>query len=366
MNIETIRTTKMTMRFFRFGNENGKPFVIIPGAALKSVMLSAELIAAQYSALAGDFNVHVFDRREDIPEVYSIYDMADDTAEAMDSLGLTGSVVYGVSQGGMIAQAMAVRRPELVERLILCSTAPYIPEASAKIVGEWARCAENRDVPGLMKAFAENVYSEAYLDKYRDAFAAFGKSLTEDDLARFVLSTRSIGSFDIREHLGKIKCPLLVIAADNDRIFGTEPSAEIAERTGGELVVCRGESHAVYDEDPSVIVRTAEFAFGKRAVFVPEDICFLNDLNEKRYETNILTLHLRSDGSAVIEDEVSSPGSSAGNTFGGKFYRELPCCFWRELTAVQIAGMYPSLTEAIIRDGRLAGLIERLKSGGQQ
>ena len=260
MNIETIKTENITMRYFRFGNENGQPFVIIPGAALKSVMLSAELIAAQYSSLAGDFNIYVFDRREDMPEGYSVYDMADDTAEAMDALGLTGAVVYGVSQGGMTAQTIAVRRPELVEKLILCSTAPYVPEGAANVLSEWAECAENRDITGLMKAFAENVYSETYCEKYRDVFAAFGQSLTDEELGRFARSIKNTGSFDIREQLGMIKCPVLVIAADMDRIFGIELSAEIAEQTGGELVICRGQSHAVYDEDPEILHRIAGFA----------------------------------------------------------------------------------------------------------
>eukprot|EP00833_Pecoramyces_ruminatium_P015156 jgi/Orpsp1_1/1189188/evm.model.d7180000070108.1 len=99
---------------------------------------------------------------------------------------------------------------------------------------------------------------------------------------------------------------------------------------------------------------------------LPKEFCFLNNFNEKHYETTILTLYFRKDGSAFIEEEYSTPGSAAGNTFGGKFYRDLPRDFWREFTDVQIAEMYPSLTGEILRDGRLAEFIERLKNSDKQ
>ncbi len=71
-----------------------------------------------------------------MPEEYSVYDMAEDTEKAMDELGLAGAIIYGVSQGGMIAQVIALKRPDLVSRLVLCSTAPYIPEQAHAVYDE--------------------------------------------------------------------------------------------------------------------------------------------------------------------------------------------------------------------------------------
>ena len=94
----------------------------------------------------------------------------------MDMLAVENAVVYGVSQGGMIAQEIALRRPELVRKLILCSTASYIPEKAGSILSKWAELAEKYDIPGLMQAFAENVYSAGYCEKYRDAFTEYGRN----------------------------------------------------------------------------------------------------------------------------------------------------------------------------------------------
>ena len=51
--------------------------------------------------------------------------MADDQAAAMQILGIDKASVLGVSQGGMIAQYLAIDHPGMVEKLILAVTAPY-------------------------------------------------------------------------------------------------------------------------------------------------------------------------------------------------------------------------------------------------
>jgi len=59
----------------------------------------------------------------------------------------------------------------------------------------------------------------------------------------------------------------------------------------------------------------------------------------------------------VVREDVSSPGSSAGNTFGGVFYKELPFDFWMNTTAGEVSEMYPGLDGTVVRDGRLADFI---------
>ena len=96
--------------------------------------------------------------------------------------------------------------------------------------------------------------------------------------------------------------------------------------------------------------------------FRPKDYCFLNHMEERYHETTTLTLIFHRDGSIIIEEDVSTPESSAGNTFGGTFTKKLPAKFWKSLTAEQIAGMYSEyLTEAILKNGRLSDFIRKAK-----
>ena len=259
MKIETIHTEGITCRYFRFGKENAAPFVIIPGVAVKSVMNSADVIATQYKELSREHDIYVIDRIEDMPEGYTVQDMACDTIKVLHAIGIRNADIYGVSQGGMIAQVIALECPEIVRRLILCSTSPYIPEASTTSLRVWAENAQKKDTESLMLAFAENIYTKDYFEKFRTVFREYSRLLTDEDLQRFLRMISATHGFDIRDRLGEIKCPVLVMAADNDRIFGTVPSGKIAELTDGTLHIYKDQAHGVYDEEPDVLKRIKEF-----------------------------------------------------------------------------------------------------------
>ena len=260
MSIHTLNNDKLTISYCRFGNPDGQPFVILPGLALKSVLESVKMIEQHYKLLADEYDVYLFDRRSDIPECYSIYDMADDTAAALDMLSLKNADIYGVSQGGMMAQIIAVERPDLVRRLALCSTASYIPETSAKTIGAWAEYAERKEVEKLVLSFAGDVYTKAYYEKFRGAFIEFGKTVNDEDLHRFVIMANSCNGYDVRSRLNEIKAPVLVIGAENDKLFSPEIASETAMLTGGELYIYENEAHSVYDENIDVVSRIKEFS----------------------------------------------------------------------------------------------------------
>ena len=63
---------------------------------------------------------------EATPGDYAIVTLADDLAALLEALRVRGAVVVGLSVGGMVAQALAARRPELVRALVLCCTAARV------------------------------------------------------------------------------------------------------------------------------------------------------------------------------------------------------------------------------------------------
>ena len=81
------------------------------------------------------------------------------------------------------------------------------------------------------------------------------------------------------------------------------------------------------------------------------------------HETTSLTLQFDRDGSARIEESVSSPGSSASHCFGGTFYHELDRDFFLHKSAEDIADMFgKSLHKELIENGRLADFLEKAKT----
>ena len=100
------------MYYVSFGHGE-KSFVILPGLSdgLATVKDKALLRAAPYRHYMEKYTVYLFSRKNDMPEGYSIRDMASDQARAMQTLGIERAAVMGVSQGGMIAQYLAIDIP---------------------------------------------------------------------------------------------------------------------------------------------------------------------------------------------------------------------------------------------------------------
>lgn len=260
MNIKTsvVTTHGSTMTYFSFGS--GKtPFVMLPGISTRPVSTLAPAVANAYKDFADRFTVYCFDPVTSPPDGYTIYDTARDTAAALDELGIRSACVFGVSMGAMTAQTLAVERPDLVGKLILSSTASRISPTAEELLRRLNQLAQSGDLQALYLEFAKAVYTPSFFETYKDAItAAFGGS-SQQDIDRFVKLTRAIIDFDIYDELEKISCPVLVIGAGEDKVFGVQASCDIAQKTGGKLYIYEGYGHAAYDEAPDYKQRLYEF-----------------------------------------------------------------------------------------------------------
>ena len=256
--IETIKIQSGEMDILTFGT-GSRPLVIIPGMSIVSVLLSSETIVRNYEPYIEGYTVYLFDRIKQTPEGYSVRDMAGDTAEAMDSLGIRNACAVGYSQGGMILQYIAILRPELIGRAVLGSTLSRPGETTMRVMERWESLAEKGDAAGLAADMFSSIYSEEFYNANATALGAVEKLITDDDLHRFAIGVRACIGFDAYESLDSIKCPVLVIGSERDDIIGADKPKEIADRLGCNLYMYKGYSHAVYDEAPDYKSRL--FAF---------------------------------------------------------------------------------------------------------
>ncbi len=106
-----------------------------------------------------------------------------------------------------------------------------------------------------------------------------------------------------------------------------------------------------------------QFAAENKLHFRPADFVFAKFYFAPALETTVYTMKFWRDGNVSIKQDVSSPGSSAGNTFGGTFYRDIPRNFYKTKTAEDIAGLFgEGSRKCMIEDGRLAAFIEKAKT----
>lgn len=220
-------------------------------------MGSKDAIISAYSYLAEDYDVYLFERIRILPEKYDITDMAEDTLRAVKAIGLKEINVMGVSMGGMIALQMAILDPETVKSIMLCSTAARVYDPT--VLENWKMLAEERNLPELMQAFGEDVYSPSFFEQYKDIILASGDGATEQDYMNFIISLKGILSFDCYDRLKDIKCPALVIGASEDKILSKWGSIELATGLQCDSFIYEGYGHGVYDEAPDYLTHIKAF-----------------------------------------------------------------------------------------------------------
>ena len=163
------------MDYIRFGR-GPQALVMIPGVGdgLKTVKGMALPFAWMYRSLARDFTVYVFSRRVTLAPGTTTRDMAGDLDAAMEALGLASVAVVGVSQGGMIAQWLAIDHPDKVEKLVLTVTLSR-PNTTAKdVIARWVEMADHGDYKGILMDTAERSYSEKRMKQSRLEYRLLG------------------------------------------------------------------------------------------------------------------------------------------------------------------------------------------------
>ena len=264
--VHSVCTNGFEMEYAQFGN-GAKPLVVIPGLAIKSVMKSAASLQVQYKMFAEGYTLYFFDRRKNVEPGYSLEEMARDQVLAMQALGLNDVALYGVSQGGMVAQHIAANHPELVNKLVLgCSTSKPEPQ-QLDVIGNWARLARAHDREALVDAFIRDCFSVKFVERYRRALLMMYRDVTPEDMDRFAIFARECDNVDTGDMLASIKCPVLVLAASDDRVVLPVASEKIINKLKAAGVPCEyeifeGYGHAAFDELKEYKDRILQFLQG--------------------------------------------------------------------------------------------------------
>lgn len=260
----TVPIGNTEMSYAAFGSGK-KALILLPGLSdgLTTVEGKALLLAAPYRMFFKDFTVYMFSRKKNLPGGYSIREMADDQAEAMRKLGIAKASVLGVSEGGMIAQYLAIDHADLIEKLVIAVSAPKVNATVHSAVEVWIRLAKQKNHKQLMIDTAEKSYSEAYLKKYRKLYPVIGWIGKPKDYRRFLVNANAILHFDCSDELRKITCPTLIIGGRKDKIVGPAASYEMqAQIKGSELYMYEAYGHAAYEEAADFNQRVFEFLIG--------------------------------------------------------------------------------------------------------
>ena len=242
-----LNVQNMQFDYITFGNGK-KPLVMIHGLNTRRIKGAGLSLAYMYRIFAKDYKVYLFDRRPVVQEGITVRDMASDIAMAMDILDIKHADVFGVSQGGMIAQYLAIDRPDLVRKLVLAVTLSQNNDTAEKVVNNWIEMAELGAMKELVADMAKKMYSDAYVKRYRPFIPLLTILQKPKNVRRFVILAKACLTCNTHEVLDEIKCPVLVLGGRQDKVVTGSASEEIAAKLGCKIHMYDSLGHAAYEE----------------------------------------------------------------------------------------------------------------------
>lgn len=160
--------------------------------------------------------------------------MVNDLECVVEESGLERFPLLGISQGAAVAIAYAAKNPDRVSHLILCggyASGWRVDEVSEKTRSEREALITlvangwERDDASYRNLFSRALIPTATAEE-RTAFNEFQrKTVSAANAARFL---ETFADIDVRQNLGEIRCPTLVIHARDDRRVPVSKGTELA------------------------------------------------------------------------------------------------------------------------------------------
>jgi len=185
---------------------------------------------------------------------FSIEDMADDVAATIDELGHDRAIVVGLSLGGCVAQAFAIRHPDRLAGLgLIDTTAWYGPDAPERWA-ERATKARQQGMASLAQFQLDRWFAADFIDANRDEVEALLQVFTANDIDSYAASCHALGQFDARGNLGEIRAQTVVLVGELDPATPPEHARDLATRLPlASLHVLAGAKHLTPVELPGVV-----------------------------------------------------------------------------------------------------------------
>jgi aminoacrylate hydrolase len=213
-----------------------------PDAHAATVFLSAGLGGLgsfwqpQLAALEPHFRVVIYDQRgtgkspANLPADYSITAMAEDVAQIVEELDIRRMHFIGHALGGLVGMALALLRPELIERLVIVNGWARADSHTLRCFAVRKALLRNSGVAAYVQAQPIFLYPAPWLSanaqrvQEDEAHAIAHFPSRENVLARIA----ALSTFDPGDEINTIHVPTLVYATRDDVLVPYTCSEQLA------------------------------------------------------------------------------------------------------------------------------------------
>ncbi|MCX5516828.1 3-oxoadipate enol-lactonase [Kaistia defluvii] len=235
--------------------DNGKPPLLLTNA----LGTNLGMWEPQLPALREHFRVIRFDDRghggSDVPDTpYTIDRLGRDARGVLDAVEVETAHVVGLSKGGMVAAWLAANKPDYVEKLVICASAPHLPPRDM-----WegrAKTARSEGLSALVDAVIGRWFQEGFRAAHPETVARIREMILDTPAEGYAACCEALGEMDLREDIALIQTPTLVICADHDATVQPAKAREwVAHIDGARMEVIRNAAHLCNVEQPEAFNR---------------------------------------------------------------------------------------------------------------
>jgi pimeloyl-ACP methyl ester carboxylesterase len=226
--VHTIEGPRGPVAYERWGD--GPPLLLLAGLGSRTRLWGElpRLLSERFTVLGPD-NRGVGGSRGGDP--FTLAGSADDAALVVTDGDFSATGVIGVSMGGLIACQLAVRHPELVQRLVVASCAARLTPSHTRVL-RFFELAFTRLAP---EEAAQALMAFAFASTFADRYPGFVDQATrlwtldpEDRPGALAQVAHLKTGWDLRPQLAGIACPTLVLAGELDPLAPAASTRELA------------------------------------------------------------------------------------------------------------------------------------------
>lgn len=201
-----------------------------------SLGTTLDMWAGQTQALGEHFAILRYDTRGHggsvaTPGPYRIADLADDAIAIMDVLELPQINFCGLSMGGMIGLWLGMNAPSRIRRLIVANSAAKIPPA--QLWNDRIATVRANGMAVIADAVSQRWFTADFIYRQPDTVNVIKRMIVDTPVEGYASCCAAVRDFDVREGMGKISLPVLVIAGDADPATPPKMTQEIANAIAG-------------------------------------------------------------------------------------------------------------------------------------
>jgi 3-oxoadipate enol-lactonase len=212
----------------------------------------AAALGERYNIVLHDKSGHGLSDPRTGPSTIPAY--ASDLEELLAHLNLSQVYLCGISVGGLIAQSLYHKRPDLIKGMVLSNTALKI--GTAETWGARIAAIQAGGISSIVDAILERWFAPQFRERKPDQYALYRNMLVRTPQAGYLACCEAIRDADFTHQAAKIAVPVLCIAGDHD---GSTPPALVQDMAahipGAKYECISGTAHLPCIEHPELYAK---------------------------------------------------------------------------------------------------------------